>query len=319
MTDQEATRGEDQGSEIKDMGGVDTPTKILLLDDEDVVRDELGGLLEEEGYAVITGKDGEEGMRLFREHQPDMIITDVRMPHRDGLDVTRAVRREKPGIPIVVITGHGSESMAIQALRLGVVDFIKKPVKFEELVAALGRMEGHRRVRGPRTPDFPKSVKLLESNWVYTMANDLDAVPDFVDLLLDQCAGDLDRAPVLELSLALRELIINAVEHGNLGLNYDDKTRALESGDLDGMLTRRAEMAEYRDRKVTVLIQRRERQLVIHIQDEGMGFDWRSLPDPTDPLNLLSIHGRGILLARLSSDELEFNGTGNGVVVTKNC
>ena len=108
---------------------------ILLVDDEKLVREELGGILEDEGYKVITAPDGEEGLQAYREHRPDMVITDAKMPRREGLSLARAILAEDVHIPITMITGHGSESMAVEALRLGIADFIKKPVQLTDLLA----------------------------------------------------------------------------------------------------------------------------------------------------------------------------------------
>jgi CheY-like chemotaxis protein len=239
--------------------------KILLIDDEALVRDELGGILSDEGFEVITGADGEEGLELFRSEKPDMVITDVRMPQRDGLSVAVTIRKEDPMVPVTVITGHGTETMAIEALRAGVTDFIKKPVRVDDLTASVARMEAARRPVDRAQVELPASVEIVERGWTFKLQNDLGVIPAFVDHLLELFAAGVDRVAVLELSLALRELIVNAIEHGNLGLSYE----------------------------------------------------WNALPDPTDLPNLLSTHGRGILLARMSVDSMTFNEKGNQATVEK--
>jgi FixJ family two-component response regulator len=293
-------------------------TKILLIDDEELVREELGGLLEDEGYEVITGADGEEGLALFRSSDPDMVITDVRMPRRDGLSVAITIRQEDPTVPVTVITGHGNEAMAIQALRTGVTDFIKKPVRLDDLTSALSRMEAARRPAKPHDDEgLPETVELLETAHTYMLENDLSVVPGFVEHLLERCAADLDRVGIQELSLALRELVINAIEHGNLGVTFEEKSQAMESGDMGPLIAERSGLHKYMSRRVTVVARRLERRVIVHVADEGEGFDWHALPDPTDAPNLLSAHGRGILLARMSVDNMTFNEAGNEVTIEK--
>ena len=292
-------------------------TKILLIDDEQLAREELGALLQEEGYEVITGADGEEGLALFRSAAPDMVITDVRMPRRDGLSVAMTIRQEDPSVPVTVITGHGNESMAIEAIRAGVTDFIKKPVRLEDLSAALLRMQAARQPAVLGLAELPPSVVLVQHAYTYRLQNDLEAIPAFVDVLLKRVAGGMGRMAVLELGLALREVLLNAIEHGNLGLTYREKSRALELGTLEQLLAERAQRPELEQRRVTVTARREERRLTVQIVDEGDGFDWRSLPDPTDASHLLSTHGRGVLLARLSVDELVYNEKGNEVSIVK--
>lgn len=292
-------------------------TRILLIDDEPLVRDELGGLLRDQGYDVQTAADGEEGLALFRNLRPDMVITDVRMPRRDGISVAITIRREDPMVPVTVITGHGNEAMAIDALRAGVTDFIKKPVRLDELTAALGRMEAARRLPGPDATELPASAELMEQAWRYRLGNDPRGIPGFVDHLLRGCATGVDRARVLELSLALRELVLNAVEHGNLRLTYEEKTHALETGTMDQLLRERSQQPELGRRRVTVSASRVPHRLLFRVADEGGGFDWRVLPDVNDTSHLLATHGRGILLARLSVDRLTFSAPGNEVTVEK--
>jgi len=291
--------------------------RILLIDDEELVREELGGLLEDEGYELITGSDGEEGLKLFRAQKPDMVITDVRMPRRDGLSVAMTIRQEDPSVPVTVITGHGNESMAIDALRAGVTDFIKKPVRLDDLVAALARMEAARRPAGLELGQLPDSVEVVERAWTYRLENDLAAVPTFVDHVTRSCARGLDRVAALELGLALREMLINAIEHGNLAVTYDEKSKAMDSHGMGPLIAHRSGLHKYMARRVDVTVRRLPRRVVVQIADEGEGFDWRSLPDPNDPMNLLSSHGRGILLARMSVDSLTFNEKGNEVTLEK--
>jgi DNA-binding response OmpR family regulator len=292
-------------------------TKILLIDDEALVREELGALLQDEGYEVITGADGEEGLALFRSAAPDMVITDVRMPRRDGLSVAMTIRQEDPSVPVTVITGHGNEAMAIEAIRAGVTDFIKKPVRLDDLSAALLRMQAARQPAILGFSELPPSVVLVQHAWTYRLENDLEAIPTFVDVLLKHVASGMDRMSALELGLALREVILNAVEHGNLGLTYKEKSRALENGTLEQLLAERARRPELGQRRVTVTARREDRRLMVQVLDEGDGFDWRSLPDPTDATHLLSTHGRGVLLARLSVDVMTYNPKGNEVTIVK--
>ena len=293
------------------------PLRVLLIDDEQLVRDELGGLLVDEGYALTTASDGDEGLTRFRSEAPDMVITDVRMPRRDGLSVAMTIRQESPSTPVTVITGHGNETMVLDALRAGVTDFIKKPVRFEDISVALERMQAALRQARQQVGDLPVAVEIVERTWVYRIANDLTAIPLFVDVLLRHALPSSSPRTLSELSVALRELLINAIEHGNLGLTYEEKTHALELGTLRQLVDDRRANPERSALRTTVWMQRSGDDLRIRIRDQGLGFDWRRLPDPTDPANILADHGRGVLLAALAVDELTYNEAGNEVTVLK--
>ena len=293
-------------------------SKILLVDDELLVREELGAILEELGYVVITAADGEEGLELFRKERPDMVVTDVRMPRVDGLSLAMTIRSEAPAVPITVITGHGTEDMAIKALRAGVTDFVKKPVRLEDLNAALARMDAAL-VSPTHEPELPRpeAVELVELLWSYRLENDLGTVPAFVDLLVHRCASGLSPTGTMELGLALRELLINAVEHGNLGVTFDEKTRALESGEMAELIHQRCSEPERAALRVKVRAHVVDGKITVQIADEGKGFNPDSLGDPLDLTRQLAPNGRGLLLARMSVDTLEYNDIGNLVTITK--
>ncbi|MBK8481551.1 MAG: ATP-binding protein [Proteobacteria bacterium] len=246
-----------------------------------------------------------------------MVITDVRMPRGDGLSLAVAIRELSPATPITVITGHGSEQLVIVALRAGVIDFIKKPVRLEDLSAALLRMEAARELARRERVRLPRAARLLEHSWIFELGNDLEAIPAFVDVVLSTCAADLPQPQLVELNLALREVVLNAVEHGNLGLTFAEKARALELGTLPQVLAARAAELPYAARHARLTIRRLVDSLEIEVADEGSGFNWQGLPDPTDPDNLLAAHGRGILLAQLSVDRLSFNAEGNRAILRK--
>jgi len=294
-------------------------TTILLVDDEKLVREELGGILEDEGYGVVIAGDGDEGLEAFLTQRPDMVITDARMPRREGLSLAKAILAEDPQVPITMITGHGSETMAIEALRLGITDFIKKPVTISDLLAAIERMEGSRRITGghaDHAANLPSSARLVSHSHIYTIGNDVSELPVFVGAVVLEIAPGLERRRRDGLQLALREVMINAVEHGNLAISYQEKSEAIEAGSLEALVEARARHERFRDRKVRVETTCTPERIDIVVEDEGEGFDWRSLPDLTDPTNLLRAHGRGVLLAHLSVDSLTYNDRGNRVTLS---
>ena len=140
-------------------------------------------------------------------------------------------------------------------------------------------------------------------------------VGEFVDILLGP--RDLDPNDAQELGLALRELLLNAMEHGNLEITFEAKSSALRQGTWKNMLAERSSSLPFRTRQTQVTAHWTPDCVVFTIADEGRGFDWRALPDPTDPDNLLLDNGRGVLLARLSVDSLTYNEAGNEVTILK--
>ena len=116
------------------------PARILTIDDEDLVREILTAYLEDSGFEVIQASNGQAGIDLIRRESPDLVLCDLRMPGMDGLQVLATVTREFPELPILVVSGMGGMSDAIQALKLGAWDYVTKPI---EDMAVLEHAIGH--------------------------------------------------------------------------------------------------------------------------------------------------------------------------------
>lgn len=114
---------------------------ILIIDDERPTLDMLSLLMSAYGYETYLAEDGEQGIEVFREKNPGIVLTDIKMPGMDGLEVLRAIKELNPHTEVIVVTGHGDMDLAIQALNLNATDFINKPVQRDALEAALNRAE----------------------------------------------------------------------------------------------------------------------------------------------------------------------------------
>ena len=115
-----------------------TAERVLVVDDAQGVLDFLGDyVLRPNGYEVLTAMDGEEGLSKALDEQPDLIILDLEMPKMTGMEVLEALNEEGSDIPVIVITFHGSETIAAQTFKLGVKDYITKPFKMEEILEAI--------------------------------------------------------------------------------------------------------------------------------------------------------------------------------------
>jgi len=112
----------------------------LVIDDDDVVRKTCVELLEARGHKTLSAATVGEGLRLFSEHRPAAVLLDLRLPDGTGIDVLRELQRQAPGTPVVVISGLGSVSEAVEAMKVGATDFLEKPVSRERLFKVLDRI-----------------------------------------------------------------------------------------------------------------------------------------------------------------------------------
>ncbi|MFO7558228.1 MAG: response regulator [Desulfobacterales bacterium] len=117
------------------------PTKILLIDDEQTSVSVLAFSLRSDGYDVLTAASGEQGLEIFDRELPDIVITDIRMPGMDGIEVLKKIKERSHPAEVIIITGHGDIENAIDSLKYGASDFINKPIRAENLSLALQRAE----------------------------------------------------------------------------------------------------------------------------------------------------------------------------------
>jgi signal transduction histidine kinase len=103
--------------------------KILVIDDEEYIRDSVIGFLEDFGFEVVDAENGRIGLEVFDSRQPDLVLCDLRMPEMDGLEVLASVRRRNSNIPIIIVSGAGNIADTVEALRLGAWDYIIKPIQ----------------------------------------------------------------------------------------------------------------------------------------------------------------------------------------------
>ena len=122
-------------------------SKLLLIDDEEPIRKVLGLYLRSKGYEVITAADGQEGIEACQQESPPMVLTDIKMPGMDGIEVLKRVKEINAETEVIVITGHGDMDLAIQALQLDASDFVTKPVDNRALSVALKRAEERLEIR----------------------------------------------------------------------------------------------------------------------------------------------------------------------------
>ncbi|SHI84226.1 Response regulator receiver domain-containing protein [Dethiosulfatibacter aminovorans DSM 17477] len=179
--------------------------KVLLIEDDDIARERLKNIIKKEGYKVCTASNGVEGLEVFRSEKPDLVVTDVKMPKMDGMEVTRRIKSLSPETGIVLITGHGSMDMVIEALRGGATDYIKKPINVDEMLLSLGRATEF--VLKKRNRMIKKSILVVEDNdksretlvrvfakegyEVYQAADGIEAVRIFFERKIDVVLLDI--------------------------------------------------------------------------------------------------------------------------------
>lgn len=140
---------------------------ILVIDDEKPTLDMFRLLLNAQGYSVLTAEDGRKGLDVFEREKPPLVITDIKMPGMDGIEVLRRVKQSEPKTEVIVITGHGDMDLAIKALNLDATDFINKPIQRLYLAQALKRAK--ERIEFHRSNENQTCVEVREEAAVITL------------------------------------------------------------------------------------------------------------------------------------------------------
>lgn len=292
---------------------------VLVVDDSLVDRTLAGHLLERHaGFHVEYASNGIEALELLEARLPLAVVTDIQMPEMDGLHLVAAIHRRYPSVPMIVMTAHGSEEIALQALSLGAADYVPKTQLAAELrksldtVLALASGErGHQRLWHC----------LRHEELQYELENDVKLIPPLVDEL-QQAAAQLDLVKTSEgvrLAKCLFEVLRNAIYHGNLELSAAEATLVKEaSPEASNLVAVRSSSVPYRDRHVYVraVFSRQEARFII--RDEGPGFDVSTVPNVRqNPTHLSGPGGRGLVLTHMFMDEVSFNPAGNEVTLVK--
>ncbi len=290
--------------------------KVLVVDDDAFSRQYMTSVVRLGDYEVMEACNGADGLAMFESFAPDLIFSDISMPVMDGLEMLERIRRKSHDTIVVMTTAFGNAEFTLKALRLRANDYLVKPIIPKDIIVNLKKYSD---VLAARSVEREVVGFILERTLKLRLDNRLEVLGKVADRLMQETEGRIMPADRMGVRLGLLEIIINAIEHGNLGITYVDKTHAIESKncDLNDLVAERATREPYRSRRVQIEYQMKAGLCEWLIMDEGEGFDWRSIPDPNDPANLMSMHGRGILLARMNFDEVIFIGSGNQVLLRK--
>jgi UDP-3-O-[3-hydroxymyristoyl] N-acetylglucosamine deacetylase len=117
-------------------------SKILIIDDEKDILNTLSSILEDEGFVVSKAMDGKEGLAIFEKEKPDIVLLDVWMPELDGIQVLKRIKKINKNAIVIVISGHGTISTAVEAVKVGAFDFLEKPLSIEKVLEVISRALG---------------------------------------------------------------------------------------------------------------------------------------------------------------------------------
>ena len=287
-------------------------TRILVAEDSSTQAQLIRSVLEKAGYEVLPAGDGRAALGVIERTVPDLVLTDLQMPEMNGLDLVREIRSKYSFLPVILMTAHGSEDIAVEALRAGAASYVPKSSLAQNLVSTIRAVLDVAKL-GRHNGELLECLAYADSG--FALANSPPLIPALVRHLLELTAlmKLCDETGLIRLGLALEQALVNALYHGNLELESTP-------GDGDGTewnerAQSRSQQPPYRDRRIHVTVNLSRAEAVYVIRDEGAGFDLSQVPDPMDPANMESTSGRGLLLIRTFMDEVRYNTKGNEITI----
>ena len=287
---------------------------ILVVDDSETARAIIGQCLRHPDRSIREAENGRKAMELVTEACPDMVITDLLMPDVDGLELVRELQKTHPTVPVILVTAHGSESIACQAIREGAASYVSKLRLKQDLrqvvtrvLAVTERTRSHQRLLN----------RLQKLDFTFEFGSDVSVVAPFVLHLQDTLSWmtTCTDAELSRVGIALDEALLNAIVHGNL--EVCSGLREGGGNEYRDQIKERQHLPPYSERSIRVHASVAPDKAVITIEDDGPGFDHQALPDPTHPEYLSRASGRGVMLMRAFMDDVEYNAKGNSVTMTK--
>lgn len=293
-----------------------TPT-LLAVDDEQVNLRLISTLLKNESYQIVTAENGLKAWKLLEKspEKYDAVLLDRKMPKMSGMEVLAKIKAHDrlKRVPVIFQTSMAKEDDILEGLRAGVDYYLTKPLDREILKAiirtAVTSYATYRSVWKDirQTTD---ALALMKAG--YFEFRTMEEAQSLTTLLASLCP---DPGKV---SLGLWELLINAVEHGNLEICYEEKSRLIERDEWSAEVKRRMLLPRNTSKVVTVQFENSKDEIRFFIRDEGPGFDWHSFME-LNPERAFDPNGRGIHLARtLSFDRIEYFGNGNSMLAAVN-
>jgi DNA-binding response OmpR family regulator len=297
----------------------DKSLSILLVDDEEQILVSLKRLLELSGYQVHVAYNGKEALKKILAGSFDVIISDIEMSPMDGLELLTRIRKNIDyTLPVILMTGFLNAEYAIEAIRRGASDFIRKPIDTKQLIKSVNNLvSGTSYTQQIQNISHQLSQAELEFEFLPMHFLETD-ITNTLTMMFQQYF-ELNAYFVNEITLCLEEMLNNAFIHGTL--NLEEKTRQLDHFNYKAYVKQAIEREDISSKRITlkVKLNRQDRFLQLIVTDQGKGFNYHPWLEHSreDLQKNLTTHGRGIGLIKLLVDDIQFLNDGRTIMIRK--
>ncbi len=295
--------------------------KILTVDDQLDDLEIINHILKRDQYNIISARNGLEAINALEDNNDiEIIVLDRMMPIMDGMAFLHRLKQDPKlaNIPVIMQTAAGDEQEIQQGIDAGVYWYITKPFShnlFSSIIkSALRVSRKHKKINEitdfyvTRRKKLKEGMKTLNNcKFTFSSLREAKNVATAISCIFPEPRSMM--GPCIE-------LLVNAVEHGNLGITFEEKSQLLLNGKWDEEIEYRQTLREHSNKKVNIDINRTEDCIHLKISDQGNGFNWKPYIN-LDCSRAQQVNGRGIYLAGLEFDEIEYLGRGNEVICRK--
>lgn len=287
--------------------------KVLIIDDDPITHELVGEYLFTENCMAISAENGEAGLAQLEKHDGvSAIVLDWVMPEMNGIEVLRKIKQNDnwADIPVIMQTGKKDQQSYVEGIEAGAYYYLTKPYDFKLLMTILKKA-----IKDTQSQrEVIQRIKEKNSNIIsFLKKGEIQYKSPGEAIEISSWFADFTKSE--KTSIGLSELLINAVEHGNLGIGFEKKEELLINDALDLEIEKRLNDKSNRDKYVVLEFERKNEGLKIRIEDMGDGFEYEKYLS----INLdrsFDLHGRGIAMSNLIfQNGVRYVGSGNVVEI----
>lgn len=282
--------------------------KILAVDDEEFNLDIMQEYFEDAKYKAAQAHDGLEALQaLEQDNNYDVIVLDRMMPNMDGMQFLQKVKSDQrfKDIPVIMQTAASASHQVTEGIKAGVFYYLSKPYTkdvFLSIIRAANDDAKRKLELRNQLKEYGHAMSMIQNGeFQFKTVDDAKALA----ILLGSSVPDPEMIIV-----GLTELMVNGVEHGNLGITYDEKKALKLQGQWENEILRRQALPEHLNKTCVANINRSDNEFRVRIKDQGAGFDWKKF-QTIDMARLADPNGRGIAMT-MGAGFTTINYIGNG-------
>lgn len=261
--------------------------KLLVVDDDPTRASQICQLLKDREFDVTVIRKGDKALDRIKKNGFDLILTNILLTDMDSVELVVDIQKYQPDLPVIIMSAPSQGSKTIKALYAGAHHFVREPFKLEEVIQTIEKLLRYRQQEIVKK----KVIPYIQDDVKFNIPSDFSIMGAVVQYITDVLVKiGLQKEDDIHIKIALLEAVTNAIEHGNK--KSPDKLVMIQA-------TMTAEKA------------------VFTVRDEGSGFDYKNLPDPTKPDNIVKVRGRGVFMIYRIMDEIVFNKKGNEIRMVK--